>query len=514
MNTDKTLEFIIKAVDNTKEAFNSVAENTEKLKVSFNTVAIGAGIMGTAILGALSYTVVKASEAQTALAEFNVQVNNIKGTTPEMKEALIAAAEAGAKLGFNVEDSTKAISNAYTVTKNTTDAIKLYTAAQDLHAAKGIDLVSAQKMVDLAYEGNGKALKEYGIIIDKHADKMTAIDQLEGVIGGAAEARSKTFAGQMEVIKSTTEELSVKIGNVLLPILVDMASKIESIINKITPWIESHQKLVTTVVEVVAVIGTALVSFSLVVGAFNAISSVITATQVILKLFSVQAAIEWVVAFWPIALIVVAVVALGLLIYTFRDQIMNALRAIGGFFVEVWNTIKQYFVDYITFEFNIIIGIVTVVGNVFSSVFNGIKTVIKDVVDAIVGWFTGLITAIDNIINKVEQMLSSIAKVGTGIWNSVTGAVSSAVSTITGKRAEGGPVDTSGTYLVGENGPELFTPSTNGTIIPNGKGTGIGAGGISITINGGSFVGGSAQQIAVQLGDLIAKRLQFSQKVQ
>lgn len=39
-----------------------------------------------------------------------------------------------------------------------------------------------------------------------------------------------------------------------------------------------------------------------------------------------------------------------------------------------------------------------------------------------------------------------------------------------GPRASGGPVDPSKTYLVGEKGPELFTPSTAGNITANGAG--------------------------------------------
>jgi len=38
-------------------------------------------------------------------------------------------------------------------------------------------------------------------------------------------------------------------------------------------------------------------------------------------------------------------------------------------------------------------------------------------------------------------------------------------------RAAGGPVSAGSSYLVGEKGPELFTPSANGSISPNGAGT-------------------------------------------
>jgi phage-related minor tail protein len=36
-----------------------------------------------------------------------------------------------------------------------------------------------------------------------------------------------------------------------------------------------------------------------------------------------------------------------------------------------------------------------------------------------------------------------------------------------GERAEGGPVEYGKTYLVGEQGPELFKPPSSGTILPN-----------------------------------------------
>lgn len=52
------------------------------------------------------------------------------------------------------------------------------------------------------------------------------------------------------------------------------------------------------------------------------------------------------------------------------------------------------------------------------------------------------------------------------------------------KRAAGGPVSTAGTYLVGEMGPELFTPSTGGSVIPSGAFGAAGGGGVqNITIN-------------------------------
>lgn len=51
-----------------------------------------------------------------------------------------------------------------------------------------------------------------------------------------------------------------------------------------------------------------------------------------------------------------------------------------------------------------------------------------------------------------------------------------------GARAAGGPVTGGGTYLVGERGPELFTPGTSGNITPNNA---MGGANITVNVNGG-----------------------------
>ena len=74
-----------------------------------------------------------------------------------------------------------------------------------------------------------------------------------------------------------------------------------------------------------------------------------------------------------------------------------------------------------------------------------------------------------------------------------------------GGRAAGGPVKSGKGYLVGEKGPELFTPSSSGRITPNNK-----LGGANIVVNvdaSGSSVEGDEVQSA-QLGNMLAQAIQ------
>ena len=62
-----------------------------------------------------------------------------------------------------------------------------------------------------------------------------------------------------------------------------------------------------------------------------------------------------------------------------------------------------------------------------------------------------------------------------------------------GFRATGGAVSSGGSYIVGERGPELFTPGVNGSIIPNGRmgsyGGGSLAGQVQFVISGNNLIG-------------------------
>jgi hypothetical protein len=87
--------------------------------------------------------------------------------------------------------------------------------------------------------------------------------------------------------------------------------------------------------------------------------------------------------------------------------------------------------------------------------------------------FTGLskaVSGISGIGNGLGGKLLSIAA-GAGIGFEVGGpfgaVVGGGLGLFGGGKAAGGPVNNTVPYVVGEKGPELFVPSTSGTIIPN-----------------------------------------------
>jgi hypothetical protein len=81
---------------------------------------------------------------------------------------------------------------------------------------------------------------------------------------------------------------------------------------------------------------------------------------------------------------------------------------------------------------------------------------------------------------------------------------------VKGKKAAGGPVTGGSTYLVGEQGPELFTAPTNGYIVPNGGSGGMGwGGGGTIRLEVGGSPSSGIEALFMQwLGNALAKYVQ------
>lgn len=137
-----------------------------------------------------------------------------------------------------------------------------------------------------------------------------------------------------------------------------------------------------------------------------------------------------------------------------------------------------------------------------------IGTTIKDsVVDGITGAIQGTKKLKDVAMDLMNKLLSKLidfainaALFGLGGMGS-GGGLLGGLFKFGGGQAAGGPVSGGTTYMVGERGPELFTPKRSGTIIPNHALTGNS----NITVNvdaTGSSVEGNAED-SKRLGEAI-----------
>lgn len=140
----------------------------------------------------------------------------------------------------------------------------------------------------------------------------------------------------------------------------------------------------------------------------------------------------------------------------------------------------------------------TLYGSIASSIETGL-------VDAIQGAINGTRTLGDVARSVFSQIQRSLIQFGV---NAFLGGLPGDVGKFfSGERANGGPVLSGKSYLVGERGPEVFTPNTAGMISSNKS---LGGGSTNVVVNvdaSGSNVEGDQQQ-GRELGRIIAASVQ------
>ena len=97
-------------------------------------------------------------------------------------------------------------------------------------------------------------------------------------------------------------------------------------------------------------------------------------------------------------------------------------------------------------------------GTLIARALQPVITVANSIYSAFSRWLAPLNSAITQIRNLANQIRNLPGLPNFGGFGGLDGA-----------RAAGGPVRRSGSYLVGELGPEIFTPHTNGYIVPNNQ---------------------------------------------
>lgn len=352
-------------------------------------VALGAGAALTAFL----YSSVKAAgAAEVAMARVTTILGTMGSAAMKNKDAILKAADAAVKLGFDDEDAAESISKLYQRTGDLNKAMSLNKLAMDLARAKHLELAEATTLVGQVLSGNGRLLKQYGIELSDTLTPLEALKQLQGQVAGQADAFSKTFEGQMTVLTLSFNNIKEAIGGALIKSLMPW-------IEKFTSWLNDPETKK---------------SFDNWTAEFQSWSDVIIPTVI-------------------------------------------------GVFQLWWDIIKGIY-----------------------------DTIMK------------ISASLDDVIKKIGTFIDR-GKVAAG---SASQTLSNGLVGRIFGLASGGPVSSGSPYIVGEEGPELFVPSSSGSIIPNGR---MGGGSVAITVNmNGGLI---TQDVARQIGDMMITQFRRINKI-
>ena len=259
------------------------------------------------------------------------------------------------------------------------------------------------------------------------------------------EALSSIAGSLFKVIQPLFKLLGILLVVIFLPLMPLLKSIIEALEEFVSDVADAGgglKGLVSAIIEnfdADEFIGLAAILAGMLVIAFGTGLATIGWSSIILGIVILygdelaQGIIKSIGKFWAGVLAAVLVAASSLLLFAFGGWLLLIAGGTVAFAIVFWDKIKQTLKD-------------------MALAFLGIGSKIKQ---------------------KIVDSFKVLYKIGQIIVDAVKDAVSNLGSFVSGffggPKATGGPVASGTSYLVGEKGPEIFTPSSNGNIIPNNK---------------------------------------------
>jgi len=333
-------------------------------------------------------------------------------------------------------------------TGNVTEAQKLQSMALDIAAGTGKDLQAVSEALAKAHDGNFAALKKLGVPLDENIIKTKDFDAaqqaLAATFGGQAAEQANTFQGKMARLSAAFGEAKETVGGYVLDALTPL---LDIGVNKLIP---AFGKMADKIGKDLKPAFSAFSDYfqTVLIPTFKALWDFISDTLIP----GISATLKPIISGLATVFGTVATK-----IEENREKLEPLFTLLGTVASFIAKTVAPAFGKVLGTELKVV---ATIIGDII------------DVVSTLVGW---LATAI----NKVIELGQAIANSPLG---KVAGAIGGVISSVFGGgKAVGGYVQSGTTYLVGEAGAELFTPSMSGYIVPNG---GSGGGNVVINVSG------------------------------
>lgn len=458
---------------NIDKSNSKIVASNQKSTASFNSMLVATAGMGVAskqLLGVIDSSIAAANKYQNAL----LGLASISKAFGHDVDQATAAAESLAKDGLmTVADSARGLKNLLQSGFSLPEAIKLMERFKDSAAFGKQGALEFGEAIVGATEGikNGNSIlvdnagvtKNLSRILEEAGfsaqDLMRAttdanvrqalfngiIKETNANVGDAAKL-TETYAGRQAMLTAKTTILKQQIGEALQPALTKLLETITPVVQAFAKFTTDHPQLVAALL----IITTAVTGLLAVLGAIG-----------------------------------LAVIGLGPIFTAFGGV---ATAAMGGATAAV-----GLFSSALTAIPFVAVAAVAVAAGL------KMKNAILGAVDAINGAkqsLNDLNLSSDDSVRKMQRAAAEARAAGD---TARAAQIAKQINAIAGQRAEGGPVLANNSYLVGEKGPEIFTPNRSGGITPNHQ---MGGGGtVNITVQAGAFMG--SQQDARKYAKMI-----------
>ena len=429
--------------DNEVQGFGGKIEKFGKIA---GAAFLAAGVAAAAYAGKLAIDGVKSAiEDEAAQLRLATSLRNVTDATDaQVKATEDYILQTSLATGITDDELRPSLDRLVRATKDVGEAQRLQAIALDVSAGSGKSLEAVTNAMAKAAEGNTAALAKLGVGLSSAQLKTMSMDEitktLAGTFANQASLQADTFDGKMRRLSVAFDEGKETIGGFILDAITPL---IEIVVEKVIPAIQGFSSNIGDNLGPV---------FSTFFGVVKAIAIPI--------IEGLKAAFDTV----------------SEAVSKNKDGLADAKTL----FMDIFAFVKNYLAP------------------VLGTVLKVALEVLGEVLGGLITGFAKLASFIQSVVDKVKSLID-LAK-----SNPLVRGIGSVIDNVFGGgRASGGPVSGGTTYLVGEKGPELFTPNSSGAIIPNGVG-GTGTT-INLTVNGAIDPEGTARTIVDVLNRATAR---------
>jgi len=447
-----------------KGAQNEVEGFSDKIG-KFGKVAAAAfaaaSVAAVAYAGKLLVDGVKSAIADAAAQEkLALTLKNVTGATnAQIKATENYITKTSLAYGVTDDELRPSLERLSRATGDLEKAQKLQALALDISAGSGKSLEAVSNALAKATENSTASLGKLGVGLSAAQLKTLSMDEitkkLADTFENQASAKADTFQGKLDRLNIAFEEGKETVGSFVLDALTPLVT---TFVDKVVPALSSMADSIGKDLE----------------GPLNTVKGVLT--DFVIPAFKALYSylFDYVVPFWA---------------SVFGPAIQGISTAFGKVSAAIKNNEDDLAPLFTLFK--------SVAGFVRDTMGPAIGTILKVAFEvlgtAIAGVITGVSRVVDflgDMITKVKQFIQLVKD------NPVVSGISGLIDRVFGGfRAMGGPVSSGSSYIVGERGPELFTPSRSGSIVPNHALGGGGGSVINLTVNGAIDPEGTARAI-------------------
>lgn len=366
---------------------------------------------------------------------------------------------------------------------------------------------------------------------DKDFENLSgAINDCNGSAAEMAEVMQDNLAGQLTILKSQMEELFISIGEVLMPVIRDIVTWIQGIVDKLNSMDEGTRNTIITIALLIAALGPVLMIIGNITSGIGGLLIVLSKMgPIVMGIGSVFSSVFSFIVANPIVLLIAAIVGLVALIATKGDEIQGILQKVDDFmqniFAKDWAEVFPFLGNILNaFSANLkniwdsimlaMNGVIDFIRGVFTGdwerAWKGLKEIFWGIVGSLVAVMkaplNGIIALVNGMIDGINWVIRKVNSLS--FTNPFSGEKVGFHFGEIGKipyLAKGG-ILSQGSAVVGEAGPELLTMMGNRAIVQpltNQTTTNTSyLGGMTVNVYG------AAGQDVEELADLVADKVQ------